>query len=199
MTHELPVHLGVASPRAIPTRSPTRSRDAVLDAMLADDPNGRVACETLVTTGLVVVAGEITTDSYVDIPQIVRETIAEIGYDGREVRLRRRHLRRDRRDRRAVARHRAGRRRRHRERAGHGRRRSLDQLGRRRPGDDVRLRLRRDRRADAAADLARAPARRAARRGPQGGRRSRTCGPTARRRSRSRYEDGTPVARRRRC
>ncbi|HEX2504928.1 MAG TPA: S-adenosylmethionine synthetase N-terminal domain-containing protein, partial [Gaiellaceae bacterium] len=55
--------------------------DAVLDAILADDPLGRVACETLVTTGLVVVAGEITTQTYVDIPRLVRATIREIGYD----------------------------------------------------------------------------------------------------------------------
>ncbi len=55
--------------------------DAVLDAILAEDPTGRVACETLLTTGLVVVAGEITTDAYVDIPKIARETICEIGYD----------------------------------------------------------------------------------------------------------------------
>ncbi len=55
--------------------------DSVLDAILADDPNGRVACETLVTTGLVLVAGEITTECYVDIPKIVRETIARIGYN----------------------------------------------------------------------------------------------------------------------
>ena len=54
--------------------------DAVLDAVLKDDPTGRVACETLITTGLVVVAGEITTETYVDIPRIVRKTIAEIGY-----------------------------------------------------------------------------------------------------------------------
>jgi S-adenosylmethionine synthetase len=55
--------------------------DAVLDAILADDPDGRVACETLVTTGLCVVAGEITTTAYVDIPRIARETIKGIGYD----------------------------------------------------------------------------------------------------------------------
>ena len=54
--------------------------DSVLDAVLADDPEGRVACETLVTTGLVVVAGEITTSTYVDIPRLVRERIKEIGY-----------------------------------------------------------------------------------------------------------------------
>jgi S-adenosylmethionine synthetase len=55
--------------------------DAVLDSILAQDPNGRVACETLVTTGLALVAGEITTQCYVDIPRIVRETIRGIGYD----------------------------------------------------------------------------------------------------------------------
>ena len=54
--------------------------DAVLDAVLTDDPEGRVACETLITTGLVVVAGEITTTTYVDIPRLVRKTVADIGY-----------------------------------------------------------------------------------------------------------------------
>ncbi|MDN4592731.1 methionine adenosyltransferase [Polycladomyces subterraneus] len=54
--------------------------DAVLDAILAKDPNARVACETSVTTGLVLVSGEISTTCYVDIPKIVRETIKEIGY-----------------------------------------------------------------------------------------------------------------------
>jgi S-adenosylmethionine synthetase len=55
--------------------------DSVLDAVLTDDPLGRVACETLITTGLVVVAGEITTDTYVDIPRLVRNKIRAIGYD----------------------------------------------------------------------------------------------------------------------
>ena len=55
--------------------------DAVLDAILAADPMGRVACETLLTTGLCVVAGEITTSAYVDIPKLARETIKKIGYD----------------------------------------------------------------------------------------------------------------------
>jgi len=54
--------------------------DTILDAALADDPMSRVACETLVTTGLVVVAGEITTSTYVDIPTLVREKVAKIGY-----------------------------------------------------------------------------------------------------------------------
>jgi S-adenosylmethionine synthetase len=54
--------------------------DAVLDAVLRDDPSGRCACETLITTGLVVVAGEITTSTYVDVANLVRETIRDIGY-----------------------------------------------------------------------------------------------------------------------
>lgn len=54
--------------------------DSVLDAVMRDDPTGRVACETLVTTGLVFVAGEISTKTYVDIPHIVRETVRDIGY-----------------------------------------------------------------------------------------------------------------------
>ncbi len=54
--------------------------DAILDAILAEDPNARVAAETSVTTGLVLVAGEITTSTYVDIPKVVRETVREIGY-----------------------------------------------------------------------------------------------------------------------
>lgn len=55
--------------------------DAVLDAILANDPTARVACETAVTTGMVLVMGEISTTCYVDIPKVVRETIREIGYD----------------------------------------------------------------------------------------------------------------------
>ena len=54
--------------------------DAILDAILAEDPNARVACETTVTTGLVLVAGEITTSTYVDIPKVVRQTVRDIGY-----------------------------------------------------------------------------------------------------------------------
>src|SRR3954471_2163401 len=55
--------------------------DGVLDAVLRDDPTGRVACETLVNTGLVVVSGEISTETYVDIQDIARGTIAKIGYN----------------------------------------------------------------------------------------------------------------------
>jgi S-adenosylmethionine synthetase len=54
--------------------------DAILDAVLADDPEGRVACETLVTTGVVLVAGEISTQTYVEVPKIVRDTVTGIGY-----------------------------------------------------------------------------------------------------------------------
>src|SRR5207244_12525496 len=63
-----------------PDKMADQISDSVLDAVLADDPTGRVACETLITTGLVVVAGEITTDTYVDIPRLVRERVREIGY-----------------------------------------------------------------------------------------------------------------------
>src|ERR671938_1910631 len=55
--------------------------DGVLDAVMRDDPQGRVACETLVNTGLVVVSGEISTTTYVDVPKIVRETVDRIGYN----------------------------------------------------------------------------------------------------------------------
>ena len=151
-----------------PDKMADQISDSVLDAVLADDPEGRVACETLITTGLVVVAGEITTDCYVDIPSLVRDRIREIGYTRAKFgfdaetcgvvvaideqspdiaqgveRLVREPARRQR-------------------PAGPGRRR--------RPGDDVRLRVERDRRADAAADHARAPAGAAARRGAEGGR-----------------------------
>jgi len=108
--------------------------DSILDAILAQDPVSRVACETMVTTGLAVVAGEITTSAYVDFQEVVRATINEIGYNRGKYRLRRRDLRRPLVDPQPVARHRDGRRHRR----------------RRRPGHDVRLRLHGDRRADAA-------------------------------------------------
>ena len=103
-----------------PDKMADQISDSVLDAILAEDPMARVACETLVTTGLVVVAGEITTTAYVEIPKLVRETINGIGYDNAQRRLRRQHLRRDHLDRPAVARHRPGRR--HRLRDPHRRR-----------------------------------------------------------------------------
>ena len=64
-----------------PDKMADQISDAVLDAIMAEDPQGRVACETLLTTGLVVVAGEISTSAYVDIPRLVRETVCGIGYD----------------------------------------------------------------------------------------------------------------------
>jgi S-adenosylmethionine synthetase len=63
-----------------PDKMADQVSDAVLDAIIAQDPVGRVACETLLTTGLVVVAGEITTSCYVDIPRIARETVKDVGY-----------------------------------------------------------------------------------------------------------------------
>ncbi|HQW51719.1 MAG TPA: S-adenosylmethionine synthetase N-terminal domain-containing protein, partial [Tepidiformaceae bacterium] len=59
--------------------------DAVLDAIFRDDPRARVACETAITNGLVLVTGEITTKTYVEIPTIVRQTIAEIGYTSSQI------------------------------------------------------------------------------------------------------------------
>ena len=64
-----------------PDKMADQISDAVLDALLAEDPDSRVACETLLTTGLVLVAGEITTSTYVDIPRLVRNTVLDIGYD----------------------------------------------------------------------------------------------------------------------
>ncbi len=64
-----------------PDKMADQISDGVLDAVLTDDPYGRVACETLVNTGLIVVAGEITTSAYVDIPLVARETVRAIGYD----------------------------------------------------------------------------------------------------------------------
>ncbi|MBI4873272.1 MAG: methionine adenosyltransferase [Acidobacteria bacterium] len=63
-----------------PDKMADQISDAVLDAVMKDDPTGRVACEVLVTTGLCIVAGEITTNTYVDVPKLAREVIADIGY-----------------------------------------------------------------------------------------------------------------------
>src|ERR1700730_255397 len=63
-----------------PDKMADQISDAVLDAVMKDDPTGRVACEVLVTTGICVVAGEITTTTYVDVPRLAREVIAEIGF-----------------------------------------------------------------------------------------------------------------------
>src|ERR1044071_8405517 len=63
-----------------PDKMADQISDAVLDAVLTEDPTGRVACETLLTTGLIVVAGEITTNARLDYTQIARETVRNIGY-----------------------------------------------------------------------------------------------------------------------
>src|ERR1700712_5858506 len=63
-----------------PDKIADQSSDGVLEAVLRDDPYGRVACETLVNTGLIVVSGEISTDTYVDIQEVARETVRKIGY-----------------------------------------------------------------------------------------------------------------------
>jgi len=68
-----------------PDKMADQISDAILDAILTDDPLGRVACETLITTGQVIVAGEISTKTYIDIPRIVRDTILSIGYDSHDV------------------------------------------------------------------------------------------------------------------
>jgi len=68
-----------------PDKMADQISDSILDAILAQDPFARVACETLLTTGLVVVAGEITTEAYVEIPQIVREVVSSIGYTSSDV------------------------------------------------------------------------------------------------------------------
>ena len=68
-----------------PDKMADQISDAVLDALLAQDPNSRVACETLLTTGLVMVAGEITTEGYVEIPRLVRQVVTDIGYTSSEV------------------------------------------------------------------------------------------------------------------
>ena len=68
-----------------PDKMADQISDSILDALLAEDPQSRVACETFVTTGLAVVGGEITTKAYVDIPSIVRNTICEIGYDNGDI------------------------------------------------------------------------------------------------------------------
>ncbi|MGD8504659.1 MAG: S-adenosylmethionine synthetase N-terminal domain-containing protein, partial [Syntrophobacterales bacterium] len=64
-----------------PDKVADRISDAILDAIIAEDKQGRVACETLVTTGMAIIAGEITTTCWVDMPQIVRDTIRDIGYN----------------------------------------------------------------------------------------------------------------------
>src|SRR5947209_14925129 len=80
----MPTHRHVFTSESVteghPDKIADQISDAVLDAILLEDPTARVACETLVTTGMAVIAGEITTSTYVHIPDIVRGTIASIGY-----------------------------------------------------------------------------------------------------------------------
>ena len=67
-----------------PDKMADQISDAILDAIMAQDPQARVACETFLTTGMAMIAGEISTKCYVDMPKIVRETIKEIGYANSE-------------------------------------------------------------------------------------------------------------------
>src|SRR5438128_7663368 len=64
-----------------PDKMADQISDAVLDAVLADDPTGRVACEVLITTGICVISGEITTTTYVDVPRLARSVVNDIGYN----------------------------------------------------------------------------------------------------------------------
>ena len=80
MAHEEYLFTSESVTEGHPDKIADQISDAVLDAIISQDPTGRVACETLLTTGLVVVAGEITTACYVDIPRIARDTIREVGY-----------------------------------------------------------------------------------------------------------------------
>ena len=129
--------------------------DAILDALLAKDPMSRVACETLVTTGLAIVAGEITTTAVIDYQDVVRGDDPRNRLRPRQIRVRRRYVRGPVVDSQPVARHRDGR----------GHRRGG------RSGADVRVCVQRDARADAAADHAGAQA---------GARPVDACGATAR-------------------
>ena len=154
--------------------------DAILDALLKDDPYSRVAVETFAITGQIHIAGEVTTKTYVDIPRIARETVREVGYtrsaigfdaetcgvsvsideQSPDIALGRRQVVRGK-DR---------------------RRRPVRSARRRRSRHDVRLRLPGDRRAHAAADRARAQPHPAPRRAAQGTATFPTCAPTANRR-----------------
>src|SRR5213080_327065 len=81
MTHSDYLFTSESVTEGHPDKMADQISDGVLDAVMRDDPTGRVACETLVNTGLVVVSGEISTTTYVDVPTIVRETVDRIGYN----------------------------------------------------------------------------------------------------------------------
>jgi S-adenosylmethionine synthetase len=81
----LPLFTSESVTEGHPDKMADQISDALLDAILADDPVGRVACETLITTGLVVVGGEISTSTYVDVPAVVRRTITDIGYTSSKI------------------------------------------------------------------------------------------------------------------
>ena len=80
MSHQKQLFTSESVTEGHPDKICDQISDSILDTILRDDPAGRVACETLVTTGLVVVAGEISTSTYVDIPKVVRQTIKDVGY-----------------------------------------------------------------------------------------------------------------------
>ena len=85
MSHHLTYFTSESVTEGHPDKMADQISDAILDEILGDDPFGRVACETLITTGLVVVAGEISTSTYVDIPAVVRRTITDIGYTSSKI------------------------------------------------------------------------------------------------------------------
>jgi S-adenosylmethionine synthetase len=85
MTTQLHTFTSESVTEGHPDKMADQISDAILDEILASDPFGRVACETLVTTGLVVVAGEISTSCYVDIPSVVRRTVTDIGYTSSKI------------------------------------------------------------------------------------------------------------------
>jgi S-adenosylmethionine synthetase len=85
MADELSLFTSESVTEGHPDKMADQISDAILDEILSQDPNGRVACETLVTTGLAVIAGEISTETYVDIPAVVRRTITDIGYTSSKI------------------------------------------------------------------------------------------------------------------
>src|SRR5665647_3804891 len=85
MSQEMKLFTSESVTEGHPDKVPDTISDAILDEIIAQDPNAHVACETLVTTGLTVVSGEITTDAYVDMRKIIKQTIHDIGYTRPEI------------------------------------------------------------------------------------------------------------------